>query len=207
MGIDQGARGTITLPRIVDEALALVDDEGLERLSMRRLGARLGVEAMALYHHVPSKSALLDLLLERIVLSTGAEAFEPRMDWRGWIGSFASNYREALLMHPALLPLVATRPIRSAAALELLQTGGRTLVSAGFKPTQAIQMLNVVGMFVIGHALAEGGEPVVSEVDDPRSSNIAAEVLGDPLSPARRHHDIFDVGMAALLNGFECLRL
>ncbi|HEY6737567.1 MAG TPA: TetR family transcriptional regulator, partial [Actinopolymorphaceae bacterium] len=62
----QGQRVGLTRERVLDAALALVDREGLAALSMRRLGAELGVEAMTLYHHVANKAALLDGLVERI---------------------------------------------------------------------------------------------------------------------------------------------
>ena len=205
MATGRTARRAVTLARIAEEALALVDSEGLERLSMRRLGTRLGVEAMALYHHLPSKSALLDLLLEQIVLSTGADV-AGQLDWRGWIESFASSYRGALLKHPALLPLVATRPIRSATALQLLQTGAHVLVASGFTPARAQQMLNVVGMFVTGHALAEVGRPPASSGgEDQQESREAAELLSDRESSGRRYQDIFDVGVAGLIAGFAVL--
>ncbi len=207
MVAERHARETLTLSKVLDEALALIDAEGLERLSMRRLGARLGVEAMALYHHVTNKGALLELLLERVVLAAGGDVSENSADWRTWVGDFASGYRAALLEHPALVPLVAVRPIRSAAALQRLRAGAQTLLASGFTPTQATQMLNVVAMFVIGHVLAEAGQsPVRMEEDSPETSAIAIEFLGEADNPARRHQDIFEFGVTALLDGFTKLR-
>ena len=207
MDTDRRSRETLTLPKLLDEALALIDAEGLERLSMRRLGARLGVEAMALYHHVPNKGALLELLLERAVFTASASVDQAEADWQVWVGGFASGYRAALLAHPALLPLVAVRPVRSAAALERFRAGVLGLVASGFTPTQALQMLNVVAMFVIGQALAEAGPmPVREEASSPASAAMATNLLGEADTPARRHQDIFEFGITALLQGFAALR-
>lgn len=206
MVAERRAREALTLSKVLDEALALIDAEGLERLSMRRLGARLGVEAMALYHHVANKGALLELLLERVVLAAGADVAENSADWRMQVGGFAAGYRAALLEHPTLVPLVAVRPIRSAAALQRLRVGAQALVASGFTPTQALQMLNVIAMFVIGHVLAEAGQaPVSIKEDSQRASAIATEFLGDADGPARSHQDIFEFGVAALLDGFAGL--
>jgi AcrR family transcriptional regulator len=75
---DRGRYGRLSRERVLASALALVDREGLSALSMRRLGAELGVEAMALYRYAPNKDALLDGLVEALYLSLeerlGAEA-------------------------------------------------------------------------------------------------------------------------------------
>ena len=63
----RAARGSLSRARILETALVLADEIGLEALSMRRLGAELGVEAMSLYNHVPSKAALLDGMVEVIL--------------------------------------------------------------------------------------------------------------------------------------------
>lgn len=63
----RGQRAGLTRQAVLEAALRLVDQEGLKALSMRRLGAELGVEAMTLYHHVPNKTALLDGMIEQVV--------------------------------------------------------------------------------------------------------------------------------------------
>ena len=69
----------LTPERIVNAGIALVDEEGLEALSMRKLARRLGVEAMSLYHHVRSKEALLDLMVDRIF-----DGVEMNLDEERW---------------------------------------------------------------------------------------------------------------------------
>ena len=63
----RGERAGLTRERVLSVALQLVDDEGLDALTMRKLAAALGVEAMTLYHYLPNKAALLDGLVESVL--------------------------------------------------------------------------------------------------------------------------------------------
>ena len=63
--------------RIVEAAVKIIDDEGLEALSMRRLGAALGVNPMAAYYHVPNKAALYDLVLEALMAAVDLSRIDP----------------------------------------------------------------------------------------------------------------------------------
>src|SRR5437588_2665596 len=103
--------------RVCREALALVDAEGLEALSMRRLGARLGVEAMSLYRHVRNKADLIDALYAAVLgdlvpegeaAATPAPARRPpaaasSADWRALLGGLCRALRSALLRHPKVV--------------------------------------------------------------------------------------------------------
>lgn len=109
---DRGKYGRLSRERVLAAALEVVDREGLSALSMRRLGAELGVEAMALYRYAPSKDALLDGLVEALyseigeVLAADAEQRGgPRAELRG---TAVATYRVALA-HPHVVPLLATR--------------------------------------------------------------------------------------------------
>src|SRR5215470_10646554 len=104
--------------RICSEALALVDEEGLDALSMRRLGARLGVEAMSLYRHVRDKADLLDAIHAAVLgdLGTVRSGGAAAGDWRALVAHMASALRTTLLRHPNVLPLFGTRPVRAAEA-------------------------------------------------------------------------------------------
>ncbi|MFD0428862.1 TetR/AcrR family transcriptional regulator [Streptomyces zhihengii] len=109
---DRGKYGRLSRERVLAAALEVVDREGLSALSMRRLGAELGVEAMALYRYAPSKDALLDGLVEALYTEIGevlaADAEQrggPRAELRG---TAVATYRVALA-HPHVVPLLATR--------------------------------------------------------------------------------------------------
>ena len=87
-------RPPLTRERIVRAALELVDRSGLDALTMRRLGAALGVEAMSLYKHVPNKRAILDGIRELLIADFAASLpIEPATRWRDDLARFARAYR------------------------------------------------------------------------------------------------------------------
>ncbi len=199
-------RPILDLERILGAALGLIDEEGLDALSMRRLGARLGVEAMALYHYVPNKEALLGGLVERAVLAGAAEVEQSDGDWRRRLESFARQSRAALLAHPNLLPVVLSRPIRSEAALNRFARALQTLVAAGFDIVDAYCALNGLALMVLGLVAGEvnpAADPAPSPQGDEANAYEArlAELIGDRGSPQSRHQTIFDFSIAAFIEG------
>lgn len=114
---------TTTVQQVVRAATQLLDTEGAEGFSMRRLGAAMGVDPMTIYHHVPNKAALFDLVVDELW-----SELHPQTDgsWRRQVASLAHELRRALLQHPQLVALVATRPVVTPRLLGLVdQTLGR----------------------------------------------------------------------------------
>jgi len=103
-------------------ALALVDESGVEALSMRALGSRLGVEAMSLYHHVPGKQALLDEVAEALLAQLRLPP--PNLDWEPWSVRLARDVVRLSSGHPNAAQLVAARLPRV--------PSGRALQNAAF---------------------------------------------------------------------------
>jgi AcrR family transcriptional regulator len=158
--------------RVCQEALALVDAEGPEALSMRRLGARLGVEAMSLYRHVRDKADLIDALHAAVLGDLVPESETPAApppargkragaraaseeQWRALLGGLCRALRSALLRHPKVVPLFMTAPMRAPEAWATVDQTRAALVAAGFTPDIAEQGIHVIGMFTIGHVLFE----------------------------------------------------
>ncbi|MGW1749017.1 TetR/AcrR family transcriptional regulator [Streptomyces sp. NPDC002092] len=112
---DRGRYGQLSRERVLASALALVDREGLSALSMRRLGAELGVEAMALYRYASSKDALLDGLVEALYLeleerlTAEARVAAEAPSWRAELHRVARATYEVCLAHPQAVPLLTTR--------------------------------------------------------------------------------------------------
>jgi AcrR family transcriptional regulator len=119
----------LTLARIVDAAVALLDEEGIDRLTMRRLAERLGVVAPSLYWHVDTKDDVLDLAVDAIFGEAPPEA----SGWREQVTAVLSAWRSAMLHHPWATAVPARRRPTIGpnflAGMELLQS---TLVRAGF---------------------------------------------------------------------------
>jgi AcrR family transcriptional regulator len=205
---ERTAPAGLSRDRVLDAALALIDRDGIDKLSMRRLGAELGVEAMTLYYYVPNKAALLDGLVERI--ATRATADMPADGtWRDMLRGFAESCRTELLRHPGVLPLAATRPVLTGAALDVVEAGAARLCRAGFTPHEALHVINIVGTFVLGHTLAEAGttpgqeDPdtgVLADLDADRYPTFRAALddgLGDD------HQERFDYALDAILTGLR----
>jgi AcrR family transcriptional regulator len=120
---DRGRYGRLSRERVLATALEVVDREGLGALSMRRLGAELGVEAMALYRYAAGKEALLDGLVEALYLeledtlaaeprdagAPKANASHPSPAWRAELHHIARETYLVALRHPQAVPLLATR--------------------------------------------------------------------------------------------------
>jgi len=194
-------RAGLSRERIVDAALVFADEHGIAALSMRKLGAELGVEAMTLYHYVPNKEALLDALIDRLtgtLAEIRPEAGEPG---REWLGRVARGYREQLLAHPGVLPLAATRPAVSPESLEILETALRVL---GLPPARGLDMVNAVMTFVLGHTLAEAGRSPGVESDADSLAQLDADrfpLLTQALRAGARHAERFEFALRALLAG------
>jgi AcrR family transcriptional regulator len=169
----------LTRERICREALAIVDDEGLDALSMRRLGARLGVEAMSLYRHVRDKGELLDALQAAVLGPLVSPRGRPR-PWRAELGGQARALRSSLLRHPNVAPLLTRLPVRAPESAATVARARQSLIVAGLKPRAAEDAIHFVGMFTIGHVLFEitGGH-------------------------ARHLDALFRSGLEALLDGIE----
>ncbi|MDG6103732.1 TetR/AcrR family transcriptional regulator C-terminal domain-containing protein [Dactylosporangium aurantiacum] len=166
--------------RVLDGALEYLDAHGLPALSMRKLGTHLGVEAMSLYRHVPNKAALLDGLVDRVMELAFAGLQDPPPGrtgaWVPWMRQFAHALRAALRAHPGVLPLAATRPVNSPDALRMSERWLATMRAAGLPLGRAMDVVNVVATFTIGHTLAEVGQTPGHEGTEPDLDQRADEL-------------------------------
>src|ERR1700730_15223806 len=103
-------REPLSRDRIIETALHIIDGQGLGRLTMRRLGDSLEVEAMAIYHHLPrGKEELLDGLIEHVAVYPASVGNGAGQDWQQRLRGWANGYRDRLLAHAGVLPLLVTR--------------------------------------------------------------------------------------------------
>lgn len=170
---------------ILEAGAAFIDEHGLRQLSMRQLGAQLGVEAMSLYRYVPSREDLLDGIVEVVLdeLSDDPEVhLVPADGWQDYLVRLAHGLRRIALAHPLVFPLVATRPpeapwirppLRSLRWIDSLLAA---LKGSGFGDEAAVAAYRAFSSFLLGHLLLEveamGAEisPVPTSQPSPHAS-------------------------------------
>jgi TetR/AcrR family tetracycline transcriptional repressor len=148
----------ITRDDVVRTALRLLDDVGLEGVTLRRLGSELGVSAATLYWHVRDKRALLDLVAEAIVAEHWCPARPaPGQPWWEWLTARAWAQYRALVGHrDAALVVAGNRPTENWPPV-IEQVVG-SLVEVGFPPAEAVKSILAIGHFVMGSALGHQAE-------------------------------------------------
>ena len=164
--------GKVTRELVLATALELIDRDGVEALSMRRLAAALGRDPMILYRHAPSKAALLDGVVETVLAQLHVDPADP--DWTGQLRAVARDYRILALAHPKVVPLIVTRPLatplalRPRGTLRPLEHLLALLTSAGFSGSDALHIYRALFGFLNGHLLNELQELVENpdETDD-----------------------------------------
>lgn len=169
----RGRPSVISRERVLTEALRIVDEEGLDRLTMRRLGAELGVDPMAVYHHVPDKAALFDGLVERVY--TEVELPARSGDWEVDFRGCAAALRHAFLAHGNAMPLLGTRPPITEDAFKLVEAASAVLLDAGLSEPDVADGVDCAGRLVIGHVLAEVGRPPDRDVGGGEVEHMEAE--------------------------------
>lgn len=148
-------RPALNRERIAASALALIDANGLAGLSMRKLGAELGVEAMSLYHYVDNKSDLLDAVADHLYGQIDLPTSVEPSDWERAIRLGLLAFRDVLLEHDAALELFASRSIRSENSIRVLHWAHERFVSVGLSVEEAHAALHMAVSFVMGHAVNE----------------------------------------------------
>lgn len=146
-------RAPLTPPSIVAAAVALIEREGPDALSMRRLGSRLGVEGMALYHHFASRDELTAAIADSLLAPL--DAVELTEDWREACRRYATALRNVAVEHPATFQFVGLQPFDSARALRPVERLLGVLVARGFSPPRALAIYRAVVSYARGYALAE----------------------------------------------------
>jgi AcrR family transcriptional regulator len=163
----QGKAAPLKREQIVRTALHLVDREGLKALSMRRLGAELGVDPMAVYYHVPNKQALLDAIVEAVMAGIDLSVDHPEDSPEQRILAAAQAYRDAMLAHVNALPIVLARGPATPAAMRPVEVLIGILRDAGLSPALAFAGMQIIAAAVrgsVGMGLArEGAGPPAPE--------------------------------------------
>lgn len=218
----RGPKPKLTLAQITRAAIAIADAEGLDALSMRRVGDSLGVTAMSLYSYVPGKAELLDLMLDTVY----AEFTEtPSGKWRERLEHVARENWALYLRHPWLLQVATARPVLGPNTIAKYDHELRAVDGIGLSDIDMDLVITAVGSYVHGavrtavetaQAAQQTGKtdlqwweelaPLLEKVFDPERHPVATRVgaaageeynaPGDPLRT-------FNFGLRLLLDGIE----
>jgi AcrR family transcriptional regulator len=150
-------REPLTRERVVEAALRVMDQEGLEAVSMRRVAREVGVEAMSLYHHVEDKEDLLDGICEHVM--AGFEFPDPVEDWAENCRRGARAWRRLLQAHPAVMRLFAEQrgPVRTVDSMRPMEFALRLLRGAGLSDRDTAQAFHAFGGYIQGFVMMELG--------------------------------------------------
>lgn len=179
-------RPPLSRTRIARGALALMDRGGLDAFSLRGLAARLRVEPMSLYHHLPNKDAILDAVMELMV-----EEIQIPMEghWIERLRAAAWSYRALAMRHPGAFRLLVVRPYRTDRLLKFCDDLLRIYQEAGLDPRSSAMLFRILGHWLDGAALytsegpgKKGKVPPLVPVDPGRYPALA--VIGPHLSRA-----------------------
>lgn len=207
-------REPLTRERVVEAALRVMDAEGLEAVTMRRIGRELGVEAMSLYNHVRDKEDLLDGVTEKVL--AGFVPPEPSEDWTVEARAVAHEWRRLLKAHPNVIRLLVERekPLVSLEALFPMEIAFDILRRAGLSPRDTVNAFRAVGGYIFGHVMMEVGNvaPAPGEAAEGVPEEILRQIPADrfprllELLPDLAHcqnDETFGFGLDLLIEGLR----
>lgn len=207
------SREPVTRDRAVQVAVALADAGGIASLSMRKLAAELGVEAMSLYYHVKNKDELLDGMVEQVY----GEIMAPSVgdEWKSAMRERADSARHVLGQHPWAISMMDERTTQG--TMRHLDAVIGTLRHAGFSVAMAAHAMSLLDSYIHGFALQEASLPLdesgdISEVTEeimaqqgmmaafPHLAEMGATLI---LQPGYAYGNEFDFGIRLILDGIE----
>jgi TetR/AcrR family tetracycline transcriptional repressor len=176
----------LTKPAIVQAALDLLDEAGMDGLTVRALAARLGVQAPALYWHVRNKQALLDEMATRIWRQVGdvMAALPAGLPWRELMTTYAATVRRELLAHRDGAKAFSGSTLTDPEVVRRQEGTFETLVGQGFALPDAVRGLVLVHDFTIGFCVEEQAViQVTAAGDDSYAPGRRAELIGPESAP------------------------
>jgi AcrR family transcriptional regulator len=188
---------TLTRTRVLDGAVKLADEQGLPALSMRKLAAELGVEAMSLYNHVPSKAALLSGMLEWMLAALDIPA-DPELTWTERLRRGATSFLAIHRSHPSFIQLLTSQHIHTGSALAPTEAVLRIFQQAGFNGSDASRAYQALIGYVLGFILQQDVGTIGLSCCGQGQACAHAGLLGSGDSQAD-----FQFGLDLVLRGLE----
>jgi AcrR family transcriptional regulator len=185
---------------IRDQALAIIDEEGLASLTMRRLAARLGVQAASLCAHFPNKEAVLDAIAERLAKRIDPTGFGE--SWQEGLRTWANSYYAAIHWHPNAAPVIASGAHERSDYLAAEEQIHRELVAYGWPDRDATMVAVATKFLVLGAATAAGADaaprPVTRAGRTSRPGSSPLDQFADTIDKAS-----FTLALDSLIVGLE----
>ena len=150
-----GRRPKTSTADVVECALGIIDSEGIEGLSMRRLGKALSVDPMAIYNYVSGKPELLDAVVDRVMADVDLSVDDASAMWQERVRRVAGAYRDALLAHPNVLPVIASGRARMFGGLGPADTLLSIFEAAGVPRSKWLVAMNAFSSWILGSTLME----------------------------------------------------
>lgn len=207
-------RPKLTSQRVIEAAIELADDVGVESLTIRKLAERLGVGAMTIYHHVPSKEEIIDGMVEFVF--SQIEMPQPGQDWKTAMRRRCVSAREVLKRHPWAAPLMESRTSPGPANMSHHDAVIACLRDGGLSIRMTAHAYAILDSFIYGFAFEEailpsGGGEGFAEIAEQIAAHFPAEeyphlaelTFEHVLKPGYDFGDSFEFGLDLLIDGLE----
>ncbi len=208
-------RVPLSRERVLNAAIALADEGGIEALSMRKLAKELGVEAMSLYNHVAGKDEILDGIID--VVAAEADLPPEDVDWKTAIRKSAISTRDVFLAHPWACNLWMSRQGGGSARLERADWMLKTLREAGLSSELTYHAYHVLESHILGFTMQQLNFPYEEEELAGMAETFLQQLPADEypdfvehvmqhLEPHEGDEGGFEFGLDLVLDGLERLR-
>ena len=189
----------LTRDVLIQAALRLLDEVGLDGLTVRKLAAELGVQSPALYWHIRTKQELLDGMANEIILRAGMGPPRDGESWQEWLRRRARAYRQSLLASRDGARVVSAA-VRGSEAVRHFETELAAMAGLGFTPLQALRTITTLSHYINGHVLQEQAAVELPERPDLSHLPTLAAGLqhGSPIGD-----EAFEYGLDVLITGTE----
>lgn len=184
-GTGRGRRLGLTRDKVIAKALTMIDRDGPDAFSLRKLAAELDIENMSLYSHIPNKDALLDGVAEALLAEVDFSGTDTGT-WQERVRAHCVIFRAVAERHRKAFPLMLTRPAKSPAALEAIRSALNSFAELDLSPQERAHVLRGFAAYLIGSIMRELGFALslnASTLDPARCRERTAEIAagGDPL--------------------------
>lgn len=210
-------RAPLSREQVLQAAITVADEVGLQALTMRRLGKQLGFEAMSLYKHVANKDDLLDGIADIVIGQIEVPLIDG--DWRAGMRQRAASARKVLVSHPWALGILENRGVMGPGALRYMEAVIGSLRAGGFSVEMAAHAFLLLDSYIYGFVVQElsmpigtaseaaaEAESVLAEIPTDEYPHLTEMAFQHARGPGFDYVHEFEFGLELILDGLEDLR-